>query len=64
MSVTIKGMEMPKDCCECPLSAWHYESFRENGKYVEWNNVCVLTGKVITSMKRNRFCPLVEEESE
>ena len=62
MSVVIKGMEMPKDCCECPLSAWHYESFRSNGKYVVANSICVLTVKTITSTKRNRFCPLVEKQ--
>ena len=65
MSVTIKGMEMPKNCFDCPMSAYRYESFDRNGKYVAGNFVCVLTGKEMTSTKRNRFCPLEEaKESE
>lgn len=64
MSVTIKGMEMPKNCYDCPMSAFRCESFVRNEKLFAEDYVCVLTGKQATSTKRNRFCPLVEEESE
>ncbi len=44
--IAIPNMEMPKTCYDkCPFKSGYY---------------CSRTGKVVTSTKRNRFCPLIE----
>lgn len=60
MSVLIKGMEMPKNCYDCPFAMQDYTTlFGNNFKQTKNSYACVLTHKTITSTKRNRFCPLV-----
>lgn len=49
-------IEMPKTCYDCPLAMQNYVTIF--GKEAKQINTCVLTHKVITSTKRNRFCPL------
>ena len=52
MSVLIKGMEMPKNCDECPC---YYET---EGA---WRNECEVLGKeYIADDYRPEWCPLVE----
>ena len=52
MSVYIRGMEMPKNCDECPC---YYET---EGA---WRNECEVLGKeYIASENRPEWCPLVE----
>lgn len=51
MSILIKGMEMPKNCCECILT--------------EWNNrddVCRFSGISALNIGRQADCPLIEVE--
>lgn len=45
MSVLMKGMEMPKDCIDC---------------FAETYNECMATGKIVNSIGRPDWCPLVE----
>jgi len=60
MSILIKGMNMPKSCYDCPLAMQDYTTlFGNNFKQTRNSYACVLTHKVITSTKRNRFCPLI-----
>lgn len=59
MSVLIKGMEMPKNCYECPFGLLEYTS-QCYGKTIRNKFACCITHKTKTSTKRNRFCPLVE----
>ena len=47
MSILIKGMKMPQNCCECPLT--YYEDAS-----------CLFTGIVALSIGRQAACPLVE----
>ena len=49
MSVLIKGMEMPENCIDC---------------YVENYNVCMVTGKIVNSIGRPDWCPLVEVQED
>lgn len=53
-------MEMPKSCYDCPLAMLRYTTLFRNGKQATNQYACVITGKVITSTKRNRFCPLMD----
>lgn len=57
--------DMPKNCFECKygMKVDKYWSPKEM-KWVKSNNVgwnCVLTMKAMTSTKRNRYCPLVQD---
>ena len=45
MSILIKGMEMPNDCIDC---------------FAETYNECMATGKIVNSLGRPDWCPLVE----
>ena len=48
--IGILNMDMPRTCYDrCPFKAGYY---------------CSRTGKVVTSTKRNRFCPLIEIDDE
>ena len=49
-------MEMPKTCYECPFAMRSYATLY----VIQGNYSCILTHETITSMKRNRFCPLRE----
>ena len=52
MSIIVKGMEMPKNCDECPC---YYET---EGA---WRNECEVLGKeYIADDYRPEWCPLVE----
>ena len=62
MSVLIKGMEMPKNCYDCPLAMRRYETLFVKGKRMQRDFACVFTHRAITSTKRNRFCPLMCDE--
>lgn len=60
MSILIKGMEMPQNCYECKFGlATFYRLYTQDSKGKANCYSCVLTGKQITSMKRNIHCPLV-----
>jgi len=59
MSVLIKGMEMPKNCYDCPFAMRRYETLFVKGKSIRRDYGCVFTHRTITSTKRNRFCPLM-----
>ena len=59
MSVIVRGMEMPENCYEGPFGMYDYVTLRRTAKANnKWK--CVITGKSVTSTKRNRFCPLSE----
>ena len=45
MSILIKGMEMPENCIDC---------------FAETYNECMATGKMVNSIGRPDWCPLVE----
>ncbi len=52
MSILIKGMRIPKNCCECPLetdygTCGYYSLFVEGGHDSDWE-------------KRRDDCPLIE----
>ena len=47
MGIYIEGMEMPKNCEECPLSLYQHSPCWENGGAVDWEN-------------RPNWCPLIE----
>ena len=60
MSILIKGMEMPQNCYECKFGlATFYRLYTQDSKGKANCYSCVLTGKQITSTKRNIHCPLV-----
>jgi len=46
MSILIKGMEMPKNCEECPLSLYQHSPCWKNGGVMDWEN-------------RPNWCPLI-----
>lgn len=48
MSILIKGMEMPKSCCECAIKSWDGE-----------DDVCPFSGISALSIGRQDDCPLV-----
>jgi hypothetical protein len=57
--IYIKGMEMPKTCCYCPLMGYDpdrewFDSMARTGAHI-----CALTGELIDSTKRAELCPLV-----
>lgn len=59
MSVYIKGMEMPKTCCYCPLMGYDpdrewFDSMARTGAHI-----CALTGELIDNTKRAEHCPLI-----
>lgn len=49
MSVIVKGMEMPKNCCECIHTVW-------NG----WDDVCRFSGISALNIGRQVDCPLIK----
>ena len=49
MSVLIKGMKMPKNCCECPIKVWGYEGY-----------ICPFSGIEALNIGIQRDCPLIE----
>lgn len=58
MSVVIKGMQMPKTCCECE---WH----EYYGSDYDWCHACRMTGSMpieysVAELGRANDCPLVE----
>ena len=61
MSVLIKGMEMPKTCCQCdlkfydPEKRWDENSIEQIGAWV-----CKRTREIIWNTQRGENCPLVE----
>lgn len=59
MGVYIKGMEMPKTCCYCPLMGYDpdrewFDSMARTGAHI-----CALTGELIDNTKRAEHCPLI-----
>ena len=52
MSIIIKGVEMPKNCDECPCIAWRYDD--------DSPACCVLEKDISDYTKRLADCPLVE----
>ena len=46
--ILIKGMEMPKSCCECAIKSWDGE-----------DDVCPFSGISALSIGRQDDCPLV-----
>ena len=48
MGVYIKGMEMPKSCCECAIKSWNGE-----------DDVCPFSGVSALGIGRQDDCPLV-----
>ena len=56
----IRGMEMPKTCCQCDLKIYDNEiRWDENGieQIVAW--VCKRTREIIWNTQRGENCPLV-----
>ena len=49
MGIYIKGMEMPKSCCECKIKQWDDE-----------DDFCLFTGVICLGIGRQAKCPLVE----
>lgn len=60
MSVIVKGMDMPKDCGECPLAIQAYPI----GNTQSWYLACMPLGQGRTVKIRTRpdWCPLEEAE--
>lgn len=59
MNVLIKEMDVPQNCFDCPLGLISYERSHK-WKHEKRTCACALSGKMMTSTKRNRFCPLIE----
>lgn len=57
----IKGMEMPKDCPQCPLSHWN-KLDRLTGCELMWRYVPKSETDYWLSDTRPSWCPLVEVE--
>ena len=51
MSVIVKGMDMPKNCCDCDFEA-----------YPRGVHYCQLVMRAIESLDRPDWCPLEEAE--
>lgn len=49
MSILIKGMDMPKDCCECPLDLDFCELWKDDDCNIDIDG-------------RHKNCPMVEVE--
>ena len=62
MSLILKGIDMPRNCFECKFGMYDYsglaQDLAERKKLHKFE--CVITGKSVTSTKRNRFCPLIQ----
>ena len=58
---------MPENCYQCKFGITGYVREHESRwgwKMKQYSHQCILTGKSMTSTKRNRFCPLIECEEE
>ena len=61
MSVLIKGMEMPVNCCHCPLIGYDPDiEWSDGGRESHGAYVCVLTHELIDNTKCEEHCPLVQ----
>ena len=62
MKVILEG-KLPQNCFECIFGAANYTRLQfasgERRTYA-----CYITGKAMTSTKRNRYCPLIDDEKE
>ena len=57
--ILIRGMEMPKTCCECDLKTYDPEKvWNDNGIERIGVLVCKRTGEVIWNTQRGENCPL------
>ena len=58
--IIIKGMEMPKTCCQCDLKIYDAEiRWDENGIEQIGAWVCKRTREIIWNTRRGENCPLV-----
>lgn len=58
MMIVIKNVKTPRICYECPFGLVEYiKQYGERNRFA-W---CI-TDKTMTSIRRNRFCPIVEDE--
>jgi len=57
--VYIKGMQVPKTCCTCPLIVYVPDiEWNENGKDYIGAYCCKITGELIDNTKREEHCPI------
>lgn len=57
--------ELPQNCFECPYALSGTVEQYGNRYYIRhktYHLACFLTGMAMTSTKRNRFCPLEDNE--
>ena len=59
--ILIKGMEMPKDCPQCPLSHWN-KLDRLTGCELMWRHVPKSETDYWLSDTRPSWCPLIKVE--
>lgn len=56
--------DFPKGCYECPFGIMGEVWKCQSNKWERFTYACFITGKVMTSTKRNRYCPLKEIRNE
>ena len=60
MSILIRGMEMPVNCCHCPLIGYDPDiEWNDGGRETQGAYICVITHELIDNTKREDHCPLV-----
>lgn len=57
--VYIRGMEMPINCCHCPLMGYDPDiEWVDGGRETQGAYICVITHELIDNTKREEHCPL------
>ena len=60
MGLFIKGVEMPVNCCHCPLIGYDSDiEWVDGGRETQGAYICVITHELIDNTKREEHCPLV-----
>lgn len=61
--VFIRGMQVPKTCCTCPLIVYMPDiEWNENGKDYVGAYCCKITGELIDNTKREEHCPICVDQ--
>lgn len=60
--IVIKNVKTPKTCYECPFGMVEYiKNWGESKREIR-RLACCITGRAMTSTRRNKHCPIVDGE--
>lgn len=55
--IVLKNVKTPKTCYECPFGLVEYIKHGERNRFA-----CCITDKDMTSTRRNKYCPIVDDD--